>query len=71
LGKYLNDQVGFAAVILLESGGYRLPFEYPLPGYYEISFEERKLLVPEVGIPSVNELVLSNVEGGQAHRHGV
>jgi hypothetical protein len=28
-------------------------------------------LVPEVGIPSINELVLSEVEGGQAHRHGV
>jgi len=28
-------------------------------------------LVPEVGVPSVDELVLSKVEGGQAHRHGV
>jgi hypothetical protein len=28
-------------------------------------------LVPEVGIPSIDELVLSEVEGGQAPRHGV
>jgi hypothetical protein len=28
-------------------------------------------MVPEVGIPSIDELVLSKVEGGQAHRHGV
>ena len=28
-------------------------------------------MVPEVGIPSFRELVLSEVEGGQAHRHGV
>ena len=27
--------------------------------------------MPEVGIPSIDELVLSEVEGGQAHRHGV
>jgi hypothetical protein len=35
--------------------------------------EERglsKSLVPEVGVPSVNELVLSNVEGGQARLLG-
>ena len=28
-------------------------------------------MVPEVGIPSIDELVLSECEGGQAHRHGV
>jgi hypothetical protein len=28
-------------------------------------------MVPEVGVPSIDELVLSEVEGGQAPRHGV
>jgi len=29
-----------------------------------------KSLVPEVEIPSIDELVLSEVEGGQVHQHG-
>ena len=28
-------------------------------------------MLPEVGVPSIEELVLSEVEGGQAHRHGI
>jgi len=30
-----------------------------------------KYMAPEVGIPSLNELVQSEAEGGQAHEHRV